>query len=327
MQSFKVVTIFSDARLSDDAQYLLREGVAPHEIIFPQKPASSVLAKSELDPRFAEAEIAFGQPEVASIRLSERLRWIHLTTAGYSRYDTAAFRALVAARGLLVTNSSSVYAAACAEHVFAFMLAHSRRLPLGLQTRTASGTPEWLALRNASNSLRGQHAVILGFGAIATHLLKLLAPFEMKIRAMRRRPRGDEGVITITSEQLPEALGSADHVINLLPDNAESAHFINATRLAAMKRGAVFYNIGRGTTVEQHALLEALCSGHLDAAWLDVTDPEPLPPDHPLLFAPNCFITPHTAGGHRHESETLVRHFLGNLRRFLAGQSLCDRIM
>jgi phosphoglycerate dehydrogenase-like enzyme len=321
------VTIFSDARLSDDAQYLLREGVAPHAIIFPQNPAASVLAKSEPDPRFAEAEIAFGQPEVTSIGLSERLRWIHLTTAGYSRYDTAAFRALVAARGLLVTNSSSVYAPACAEHVFAFMLAHSRRLPLALHTRTASGTPEWIELRNASTSLRGQYAVILGFGTIAAHLLKLLAPFEMQIRALRRHPRGDEGAITITAEQLPEALGSADHVINLLPDNAESTHFINATRLAAIKRGAVFYNIGRGTTVEQQALVDALCSGRLDAAWLDVTDPEPLAPDHPLRRTPNCFITPHTAGGHRHESETLVRHFLENLRRFLVGQPPNDRIM
>jgi phosphoglycerate dehydrogenase-like enzyme len=323
----KRLTIFSDAKLSDRAAQLLRDGVAPHEIIVPQTPASSVLAKSEPDPAFGLADIACGQPDLENIRQSDRLRWIHLTSAGFTRYDTAEFRALAAARGLIVTNSSGVYAEACAEHVFAFMLAQARRLPLGLQTRTASGLPEWFQLRNTSSLLRGQCVVILGFGSIAAHLVKLLAPFEMKIIAMRRAPRGDEGVATVTPERLPEALAVADHVVNILPGNADSQHFIDAPRLAAMKRGAVFYNIGRGTTVEQSALVEALHSGLLGAAWLDVTDPEPLPPDHPLLSAPNCFITPHTAGGQRDESEALVRHFLENFRRYLDGQPVCDRIM
>jgi phosphoglycerate dehydrogenase-like enzyme len=157
--------------------------------------------------------------------------------------------------------------------------------------------------------------------------VKLLAPFGMRILALRRRPRGDEDVEIIVPHQLPGALAVADHVINILPDNAESRHFINATRLAQMKRGAVFYNIGRGATVEQDALAESLRSAHLDAAWLDVTDPEPLPAGHPLLSAPNCHITPHTAGGHLGEDETLVRHFLENFRRYLAGAELRDRIM
>jgi phosphoglycerate dehydrogenase-like enzyme len=93
-----------------------------------------------------------------------------------------------------------------------------------------------------------------------------------------------------------------------------------------MKPGAVFYNIGRGTTVDQLALAEALEDGRLAAAWLDVTDPEPLPDDHPLWAAPNCHITPHTAGGHTNEGETLVLHFLENFRRFLANEALLDRI-
>lgn len=319
--------IFSDSQLGSPATQLLLDGVAPHTVIFPQKPVASVLAKGEPDPAFATADIAFGQPDVESIRQSERLRWLHLTTAGFTRYDNDAFRALAAERGLVVTNSSSVYAAACAEHVFAFMLAQARQLPLGLATSTANGTPAWQHLRQSSFSLRGQSMVILGFGAIAGHLVKLLAPFDMKITAMRRRPRGDEGVATVPPEQLAGALAAADHVVNILPDNADSLGFINASRLAAMKRGAVFYNIGRGTTVVQEALADALHAGQVGAAWLDVTDPEPLPVGHSLREAPHCHITPHTAGGHRNESETLVRHFLGNLRRFLDGAELHDRIM
>lgn len=319
--------IFSDLKWSATASRLLLGGVAPHEIVTPQVPINPALPTSGPDHAFATAEVALGQPGLENIERSERLRWIHLTTAGFTRYDTAGFRAMASARRLIVTNSSSVYAGACAEHVLAFMLAQARQLPLGLQTRTATGTPEWLFLRNHSASLRGQNVVILGFGAIATHLVKLLAPFEMRIVAMRRTPRGDEGIPTVTPGQLTEALATADHVVNILPGNADSQHFMDAPRLASMKRGAVFYNIGRGTSVEQQALVHALESGQVGAAWLDVTDPEPLPAGHPLLSAPNCHITPHTAGGQREESEALVRHFIGNLRRYLEGAPLRDRIM
>ncbi|GAA5116160.1 D-2-hydroxyacid dehydrogenase [Luteolibacter yonseiensis] len=319
--------IFSDSPLSADHARLLVDGAAPHEILFPKKAVASVLAKPEPDPAFALADIAFGQPDLDSIRSSGKLKWLHISTAGFTRYDTPEFRALVAERGIVVTNSSSVYARACADHVFAFMLAQSRLLPEALASQAANGSEEWFRLRSNSVSLRGQHVVILGFGGIATELVKLLVPFEMKITAMRRQPRGDEGFPTVTTEELPAALATADHVINILPDNAASQHFINAERLAQMKPGVIFHNIGRGTTVDQDALLESLRSGHLGAAWLDVTEPEPLPADHPLRSVPNCHITPHIAGGHGDESGTLVRHFLTNLNLYLAGEPLRDRIM
>ena len=155
----------------------------------------------------------------------------------------------------------------------------------------------------------------------------MLAPFRMKITALRRQPRGDESIAIVTEELLAPALATADHVINILPDNAASIGFINQERLAQMKLGAAFYNIGRGTTVDQTALDASLRSGHLAAAWLDVTDPEPLPEGHPLLTAPNCHLTPHTAGGHPNESVTLVRHFLANFKRFVANEPLRDRVM
>lgn len=319
--------IFSDSPLSANAARILEDGVAPHEIIVPRKRLSSILAKPEPDPAFPLADIAFGQPDLESISKSDRLKWIQISSAGFTRYDTPEFRALVAARGLVVTNSSSVYAAACAEHVFAFMLARSRMLPQALRSHAANGSPEYFQLRADSVSLRGQSLVILGFGGIACQLVKLLAPFGMKITGMRRKPLGDEGFPTVTAEGLPAALATADHVINLLPDNAASRGFINAERLAQMKPGAAFYNIGRGTTVDQDALLAALRCGHLAAAWLDVTEPEPLPDDHPLRAEGNCFITPHIAGGHANESETLVRHFVENFKRYQTGAPLLDRVM
>ncbi|MGA7214757.1 MAG: D-2-hydroxyacid dehydrogenase [Terrimicrobiaceae bacterium] len=319
--------IFSDAPLNGSALEILKKGAASHELVFPRKASESVLVRTEPDPALADADIAFGQPDVASILRSERLRWVHLTSAGYTRYDTPEFRSFARTRGLLVTNSSTVYVQACAEHVFSFMLAEARLLPQGLRTRCAGGAPEWIALREGSTLLQNQRAVILGFGTIASRLLELLAPFAMKVTAMRRNPRGDEKIPTVTPENLRQAFSTADHVISILPDNAESLHFISSERFGWMKPGAIFYNIGRGTTVDQQALRDSLLSGQLRAAWLDVTDPEPLPDDHPLWATPNCYITPHTAGGHRNESETLVRHFLENFNRFLGDLPLRDRIM
>ena len=319
--------IFCDAPLSDSALQLLRQGVGPHELVFPRRASGSVLAGTEHDPALRTADVAFGQPDVANVMESERLRWIQLTSAGYTRYDTPGFRSWARGRRIIVTNSSGVYAEACAEHVFAFMLAQARMLPQALGVRHENGSSRWTELREGCALLQGQSAVILGFGAIAARLSQLLALFEMKVIAMRRKPRGDETVAIITPDNLRDALAAADHVINILPDNAESVAFISAERLGWVKPGAIFYNIGRGNTVDQQALADSLQAGCLGAAWLDVTDPEPLPDDHPLWNIPNCHITPHIAGGHRNESATLVRHFLDNLGRFLADMSLQDRIM
>jgi phosphoglycerate dehydrogenase-like enzyme len=322
-----LLRIFSDSGLDGVAGELLRDGISPHGLIEPKTRLTSVLAKPEPDPSFGLADIAFGQPDVESIRNSENLKWLQVSSAGITRYDTPEFRALAAERGLIVTNSSSVYATACAEHALAFMMAQSRLLPAALASHAANGDAEWLGLRGGSVSLQGQHLVILGFGTIARELIRLLEPFKMKVTAMRRSPRGDEACPVVTPENLTSALATADHVVNILPENEASLGFVNAARLAEMKPGAVFHNIGRGTTVNQDDLLESLRSGHLAAAWLDVTDPEPLPEDHPLRHEPRCFITPHIAGGHRGESETLVRHFLANFQKYLAGEPLTDRVM
>ncbi len=323
----KPMTIFSDPLLGEHAARLLRDGTAGHTLLTPAQPASSVLAQAAPDPAFSRAEIAFGQPHLESIHAATGLRWLQVSSAGFTRYDTPEFRQTIAERGIIVTNSSGVYAQACAEHVFSFMLANSRMLPQALASRAPNGSPEWLGLRSASRSLHGQSVVILGYGVIAKQLVKLLEPFAMHITAMRRQPLGDEGVPVVTAHDLPAALAAADHVIDILPDNPASRGFVNDELFASMKHGAVFHNIGRGTTVDQDALVRALRSGRLSAAWLDVTDPEPLPSDHPLRLEPHCFITPHIAGGHHAEDETLVRHFLENLRRFLAHEPLVDRIM
>lgn len=314
--------IYCDAHFKADVLERFKSSLGAHHLLVPSLAEGN--ASADL---LAKADIAFGQPDVGEVLKSERLRWVQVSSAGFTRYDTPTFRTVAKSHGLMLTNSSTVFAEPCAEHVFAFMMAQTRKLIPSLQAHCSSDAPQWAELRHGSECLRHQEAVILGFGAIATRLLELLAPFQMKITAMRRHPKGTEGVPTVTPEDLPRVLATADHVINILPANAESAHFISAERLDAMKPGAVFYNIGRGTTVDQAALAARLQSGRIGAAWLDVTDPEPLPDGHPLLSLDNCFITPHTAGGHRGEEDNLVRHFLENLQRFLDQSPLRDRII
>lgn len=320
-------TIWTNAKFSDAQRDALVEGAKPHRLIFSTQLSASNLAKAAPDEAMKEADIAFGQPDPDLALQCPRLRWIHLTTAGYTRYDGAAFREAFGGRGSVLTNSSLVYNEPCAEHVLAFMLANARQLMPSLDTQRTDRAWPTLETRAKTALLTGQSLVLLGFGAIGHRLAELLAPFGMQITAVRRRPAGDENVRVISEDQLPEALATADHIVNILPDNPATVGFVNAARLSAAKRGTIFYNVGRGTTVDQTALLAALQSGQLGAAYLDVTDPEPLPQEHPLWTTPNCYITPHSAGGHNTEPQRLVQHFLDNLHRFEKSEALRDRVI
>ncbi len=324
----KKLRIYMDLAISGDVLSTLREGTAGHELVFPADgAASSVLAGATVDPGLAEADVAFGQPGVQALAEAPGVKWVHVSSSGITRYDTAEFRAVARARGLMLSNSASVHQEACATHALSFLLAQSRRLPFALKTRTGVGSEAWWHIRGTSVPLSGQTVLILGYGAIGRRLTEMLAPLGVKVLAFRRNPRGDEGVPVITETELESTLAKTDHVMNILPDSAETRGFFDSRKFGVMKQGAVFYNIGRGTTVDQAALVDALESRHLEAAWLDVTDPEPLPDDHPLWSAPECYITPHVAGGHVDETGALVRHFVANLQRFVNGEPLLDRVM
>jgi phosphoglycerate dehydrogenase-like enzyme len=323
----KRLRIVVDFAAPPDALKALREGTSGHELVFPQTPLSSVPAPAGTNLQLTIADVAFGQPDPQGLAEATQLKWLQVSSSGITRYDNPQFRALVAQRKIAVCNSASVYNEACAVHVLSFMLAQARQLPLALGTRVAGGSEPWHALRNSCATLRGANVLILGYGAIGKRLAELLRPFGANVIAHRRKQRGDEDVPVITQEQLGGVLSQVNHVVNILPDNAETRHSFNRARFASIGPGAIFYNIGRGATVDQDALLEVLRSKRLGAAWLDVTEPEPLPEDHPLRVEPNCFITPHIAGGQPDEAKTLVRHFLANLDRFVRGEPLLDRVM
>ncbi|AOS44505.1 Glyoxylate/hydroxypyruvate reductase A [Lacunisphaera limnophila] len=286
-----------------------------------------VLAAGGADPTLEEAEVAFGQPDIAQAMACPRLKFIELSSAGYTRYDRGDFRTNMQGRGVAVTNASQVFADPCAQHVLAQMLALERNLPV--QLRNQDGPREWRYLedRFTNGTLTRRRVLLLGYGAIGRRLAALLQPFGTQVSAYRRTPGAEAGVTMVDAAGLPAALAAADHVVNILPDSPATTGWMSAARFAQMKPGARFYNIGRGTTVDQPALIAALISGQVGAAYLDVMDPEPLPPTHPLWSAPNCFITCHIGGGTRDQDENLAAHFLANLAAFGRGGTLTDRIM
>ncbi|MDB5291480.1 MAG: putative 2-hydroxyacid dehydrogenase [Phycisphaerales bacterium] len=320
------LTIWCNAHFPHAALAELRERVGNHTLVFPSNLHKSNLAAGGVDPTLAEVDVALGQPDPQQIMQLPRLKWVHLTTAGYTRYDRDDLREAFRRRGAVLTNSSAVYAEPCAEHVFAMMLSMARRLPQCVDDQR--GSRPWHAAehRERSHLLLGQTVLILGFGAIANRLVELLAPFRMNITAVRRRPSGKEPCRVVPTEQTDSLLPAADHVVNILPANPATEGFLTRHRLGLLKPAAFLYNIGRGTTIDQPALVETLQQRKIAGAYLDVMDPEPLPPEHPLWSLPNCYITPHTAGGQAAEFHRLVEHFADNLDRFVVGKELRDRV-
>ncbi|AKT43634.1 D-2-hydroxyacid dehydrogenase [Chondromyces crocatus] len=321
------LVIACTATFGDEAEGLLTEGVAPHTLSLSRQRSASNLSAAERDEAVLKAEVVFGQPNPEDLLAAPRLRWVHLSSAGYTRYETPEVREAFQKRGIALTTSSGVYDEPCAEHALALVLAASRRLPECVQEQLgARGWPS-REVRRRSGLLRGRSVLVLGFGAIGRRLAELLAPFEVELTIFRAHPRGDEPGRVVVRDGLEEAFAEAEFVISTLPENETTRALVSRPLIDRMQPTAWFINVGRGTTVDQAALHTALTARRLGGAYLDVTDPEPLPADHPLWQAPGCWITPHAAGGQREEMVALVQHFLDNLRRFERGTALVDRVI
>jgi|UniRef100_UPI00404B8615 phosphoglycerate dehydrogenase-like enzyme len=322
------LTIWCNGKFDDAATRILIEGTQAHTVIWGADRSNNVLQAGKPDPTTAQADVLFGQPAITDCLASKKVRWIEVNSAGYGRFDTAEFKEAMRERGTAFTNASEVFADPCAQHVMAMMLALGRNLLPSHRDQLTDHSWHYEARRYHATLLTGQTVLMLGYGAIGRRLAELLAPFGVTIYAVRRQTKSEPGVRIIAEDKLSSVLGEADHVVNILPDNASTHRFVNARRLSCVKRGARFYNVGRGSTVDDQALIESLLSGRLGHAYLDVFDPEPLAPDHPLWTTPNCYVTPHTAGGRRDQDEALVKHFLANLALFARGaKSLTDRVV
>ncbi len=317
--------VFVGVSFPESAESVLALGLAGRDVVRAAAASASNLVPQPDDAPI-DAEIVLGQPSPRALEVSPRVRWVHLTSAGYTRYAEPSVRALLASRDIALTTSSTVYAEPCATHALSLTLALLRRLDEAMDDqRGPRGWPS-SGIRARSAVLRGARVLVLGYGAIGKRLSDLLVAFGSDVVAMRERARGDEPVRITTIASLDDELARADVVINTLPESPSTRGLLVRARIALLKPGAIFVNVGRGTTVDQIALTEALAAGRLGGAGLDVTEPEPLPADHPLWSMPRCIVTPHSAGGRADEHVRLVRHFLDNLDRHDRGAPLVDRV-
>ena len=321
------LTIWTNGLFSERATAMLREGTRTHRLVCSASASASVLVAGAADPELAEADVAFGQPDPADCLANARLKWVEVSSAGYTRYDTAAFLGAFQKRGSAFTNACGVFADPCAQHVLAMMLAFGRQLLPSYRDQLTDHSWHYTERRYHSRLLTGQTVLLLGYGAIGRRLTELLRPFGMHVYALRRSGRPEADVEVVSAADLVRILPLVDHVVNILPAHPSTDLFVNAEFLAGCRRGVRFYNVGRGSTVDQPALMQALREGRVGEAFLDVMDPEPLPQGHPLWTTPNCYLTPHTAGGRHDQDETLVQHFLKNLAAFEAGRPLTDRVV
>ena len=277
-----------------------------------------------VDVREADGLIGW-RLEPGMLASAPRLRWLHASGAGVERYDLAE----IAARGVMMTNSSGVSAPNMAEHVLGMMIALTRRFPTLIRSQSERRWRDTDTHREVQELL-GQTVLIVGVGDIGQEVARRVAAFGMRVHGVRRRsglpsPHGFDTVFAIGD--LAESLAEADHVVVTLPHTPQSRGLFDAAVFAAMKTGAMVYNVGRGPVIDTEALIAALESGHLGGAGLDVTDPEPLPADSPLWAMENVLITAHTSGGtprYWDRQESLIADTIRHIQRGTRPTTLVD---
>ena len=295
-------------------------------------PGVQLVVAESVDDALAElgdADALLGAISPALLEAGPRLRWVQIASAGVERQLAIPG---FAEREIVLTNAQRIFAPGGAEHVMALTLALARRLPRALELQrnrvwdpaAVSGPSPYVGAGSELIELRGRTMLVAGLGGIGTETARVASGLGMRVLATRNSSRIGPPFVEYVglSHELPELAGRADVVVNALPFTGATERLFDAETFAAMKPGAYFVNIGRGGTVDQEALIEALASGHLGGAGLDVTDPEPLPADSPLWSMPNVIITPHVGGDSDGHMERMFLLFQENLRRFATGEPL-----
>lgn len=285
---------------------------------------------SEAREAAATADAVLGFCEAAVLSAGPSVRWVQTYNAGVERCLTGSvFRD----RGILLTNMQRIAGPVMAEHVMALVLAHARGLPGYLfaqrEGRWARGASSatWTPFTSLSDgdqpayTLTGKTMLVVGFGGVGSEVARRAHAFGMTVLAIRNSKADAPAFVSRMglSADLPAWVREADIVVNTLPLTPDTQGMFDARIFGAMKRTAFFVNVGRGGTVVTADLIAALQEGRLGGAGLDVVDPEPVPPDHPLWKTPRLILTPHVSADSDVDEEVrwlLVRE---NLRRYVAG--------
>ncbi len=260
------------------------------------------------------------------LKAAKKLKWIHSTAAGVAQLMYLELRD----SGIMVTNPSGIFSVPMAEHTMGLLLALARNFPDSVrgQDRAKWSQQEIWDKPQHLTELNRNVLLIVGYGSIGREVAKRARGFDMRVWGVTRSGKGEPAHAEkiFAASQLAEALPGADYVLICAPETAETKHLIGAAEIAKMKRGARLINVGRGSLLDEAALVQALESGGLGGAALDVTETEPLPAESSLWKAPNLFITPHTSGVSDRLWDRQAAILIDLLERWFDGRELFNQV-
>ena len=269
--------------------------------------------------QIAEAEVLLGYLTPDLFAEAKQLKWVHATASGVDGYLFEAFREA----DVPLTGEKGLVGPHLADHGFALLLALARSLGPALRLR-GEAWGERVQMRRAAFELEGLTMGIVGFGGTGRAIAQRARGFGMEVRAVDAMavPATAEVRMVLGMDKLDEMLARCDVVAVCTPLTEETRHLFNRERFGKMKPGAVIMNVTRGEIIELEALIEAIESGQLRGAALDVVEGEPLPADHPVFALDNVVMTPHTAGASQLRAGRNLERFCENLRRYRGGREL-----
>jgi phosphoglycerate dehydrogenase-like enzyme len=269
--------------------------------------------------QLAEADILFGHNTVANefLEAAANLKWFQVINAGVERLAGEG----MLNRGFAVTNASGLAAIPIAEYIVCMMLMLAKDIHKSVRAQ-ANRSWDW----GFTGDLTGQTLGIVGMGAIGRETARLANAFRMRVLATRRTVEGatrdDYCEEVLPYSQLDRLLAESDFLAICVPLTPETRQMIGAAELAKMKPASAIINIARGSVIDQDALIKALKDGTIGAAALDVTDPEPLPPESELWGMENVIITPHISGAVKGYGHRAAEIFVANLERWVRAEPL-----
>jgi D-2-hydroxyacid dehydrogenase (NADP+) len=315
------ILIARDTRKELGKMYEVREDHL--EKIQKEFPGTVINALNPDDPKFydllKDADYLISSHFNSNFEDAPKLKLVHITSAGVGEVPKKLIE-----QNVLVTNSSGVHPIPISEHVFAYMLMFARQINKTYKNQVMGNG--WIQNFNELNifELTGKTICIVGLGRIGSRIASLAKAFDMKVLGVVRDPDRQEEFVDhlFGSRSLTEAIKNADFVVNCLPHTQETVHLFDKEVFDSMKAGAYFINIGRGQTVNEGDLIEALENKKIAGAGLDVFEKEPLTQDSPLWKMENVIVSPHYSGWTPHYMDRVIDIFCDNLKAHLSHEKL-----
>ncbi|MEE3257579.1 MAG: D-2-hydroxyacid dehydrogenase [Candidatus Latescibacterota bacterium] len=267
-----------------------------------------------------EVEVIMGHFKPAVCAAAPNVRWIQSFSAGMDKF---LFAEIIERDEVAISNVAGLYAPQGGEHAWALLLTLTRGIDESIRRNAER---KWAG--GSTVELTGMTLGVIGMGGFGIEMVKRAAGYDMEIIAVdpvrRDPPPGVSQLVDNTKDNVHDLLRRADVVMMACPRTKETYHLIGREELALMKESAYLINVTRGGIIDEDALSDALRTGQIAGAGIDVTEVEPLAPESPLWDAPNIILTPHRAGASQHRPRKIFEFFLAQLERYLKGEPVLN---